>query len=149
MRRCKSLRGVVATGLLLAAGCAGFHARQVQDASVEKRLTLGTVQREIHKGMSSADVIESLGSPNVISTDEAGREVWVYDKFATDVVESHGSWSVFGAVGGAGDGAVGGVGGGGGGGASAASRSQRTLTIIIKFDENHAVRDFAYHASRF
>ena len=149
MKRIGFLSGAVTVVLTLAGGCAAFHARQVQDASVEKRLTLGTVQREIHKGMSSADVIESLGSPNVLSTDEAGREVWVYDKFATDVVESHGSWSIFGAVASAGDGAVGGVGGSGGGGTGASSRSQRTLTIIIKFDENHAVRDFAYHASRF
>ncbi len=130
-------------------GCASYHARQVQNASVERRLTLGAVQREIHRGMSSAEVIESLGSPNVVTTDESGREVWVYDKFATDVVESHGGWSIFGAVGGAGNNAIGGVGAGGSGGASAASRSQRTLTVVIKFDEKHAVRDFAYHASRF
>jgi hypothetical protein len=27
--------------------------------------------------------------------------------------------------------------------------SQRTLTVIIKFDEHDRVRDFAYHTSRF
>jgi hypothetical protein len=149
MKRFMGLASAAMALAIVGVGCASFHARQVQEASVEKRLTLGTVQREIHKRMSSADVIESLGSPNVVSTDEAGREVWVYDKFATEVVESHGGWSVFGAVGGAGNNAIGGVGAGGGGGASASSQSQRTLTIVIKFDENHAVRDFAYHASRF
>jgi len=33
--------------------------------------------------------------------------------------------------------------------AGGASKSQRTLTIIIKFDEDEKVRDFAYHTSRF
>ena len=33
--------------------------------------------------------------------------------------------------------------------AAATSKSQRTLTVIVKFDENSKVRDFAYHSSRF
>jgi hypothetical protein len=35
------------------------------------------------------------------------------------------------------------------GSAGSSSTSQRTLTIIIKFDQDKKVRDFAYHASRF
>ena len=87
--------------------------------------------------MSGADVIAALGSPNVVTTDDGGREVWVYDKFATDVVSSGshgGAWLILGAVGGS---------------AGAASKSQRTLTVVIKFDEANKVRDFAYHSSRF
>jgi hypothetical protein len=45
------------------------------------------------------------------------------------------------------------VGGGGGVGVSgksgAQSTSQRTLTIIIKFNDQKKVRDFAYHSSSF
>lgn len=137
------------TGLFMSAGCAGFHARQVQDAPTGDRLTLGTVQREIHKGMSGAEVLQTLGSPNVVSTDESRNEVWVYDKFATDVVASQSGWSIFGGVVGAGNSAAGGIGAGGGGSSGAASTSQRTLTIIIKFDGEKRVRDFAYHSSRF
>ena len=33
--------------------------------------------------------------------------------------------------------------------AGARSTSQRTLTVIINFDDNQRVRDFAYHSSRF
>jgi len=33
--------------------------------------------------------------------------------------------------------------------AGAASTSQRTLTVIIKFDNDKKVRDFAYHTSKF
>lgn len=117
-----------------AGGCgAPYHARQVRTAEKANRLTVGTVQREIRKGMSGAEVLEVLGSPNVVSTDESGREVWVYDRFATDVAtsQSAGTLILF------------------GGGAAASSRTQRTLTIIIKFDDSKKVRDFAYHASRF
>jgi hypothetical protein len=33
--------------------------------------------------------------------------------------------------------------------AGASSSSQRTLTVIIKFTEDHRVRDFAYRQSSF
>ena len=33
--------------------------------------------------------------------------------------------------------------------AGAQSKTQRTLTVVIKFDEQKKVRDFAYHTSRF
>lgn len=99
--------------------------------------------------MSGGEVIESLGSPNVVSTDEGGREVWVYDKFATDVVASESGWSILGIGGAAGGGGAGGGLLGGGGRSGAASSSQRTLTVVIKFDEAKKVRDFAYHTSRF
>ncbi|RMH14108.1 MAG: hypothetical protein D6695_02170 [Planctomycetota bacterium] len=118
---------IVAT--LACAGCeASYHARETQSGLDGDRLTVGTVQREIRKGMSSAEVAEALGSPNVVSTDEQGREVWIYDKTATDVVVSGSRWFVA---------------------AGAASRSQRTLTVIIKYDEAGRVRDVAYHTSRF
>jgi len=42
----------------------------------EKNLTLGSVQRAIQKGMSAAAVAEALGFPNIVTTDEQGREVY-------------------------------------------------------------------------
>ena len=41
----------------------------------QRNLTVGTVQREIRIGMSSAEVIEVMGSPNVVSTDADRNEV--------------------------------------------------------------------------
>ena len=77
---------------LLVTGCmtASYHKNKVQDESGD-RLTVGTVQREIKVGMSSAQVAEVLGSPNVVTTDEQRREVWVYDKVASDVTYSNSS----------------------------------------------------------
>jgi outer membrane protein assembly factor BamE (lipoprotein component of BamABCDE complex) len=130
------------------------HAEEVQRGIEGEKITVGTVQREIKNGMSGAEVIQVLGSPNIVSTDEKGREVWVYDKISTDRVYSTSSGGVStlilggGVVGGAGI-LGGGVGAGYGRGAGAQSTSQRTLTIIIKFDDQKKVRKFAYHSSRF
>jgi outer membrane protein assembly factor BamE (lipoprotein component of BamABCDE complex) len=126
-------------------GCASWHASEVQKGAEAQTLTVGTVQREIRVGMSSAQVAEALGSPNVVTTDEKGREVWVYDKIATENVYSSSTALILGIL-------VGGSGGGGGfmgQSAGASSTSQRTLTVIIKYDEQKKVRDFAYHSTRF
>ncbi|HXV11362.1 MAG TPA: hypothetical protein VD839_11225 [Burkholderiales bacterium] len=147
-----SLGTFVAIGFLaaLVSGCqtAGEHRAAVQDDSGD-RLTVGRVQKEIRVGMSSADVAQVLGSPNIVTTDEERREVWIYDKVATDRAYSTSSGGIgvlvllFGGSGG-------GLGGAGGSGtAGASSSSQRTLTVIVKFDKNSRVRDFAYHTSRF
>jgi hypothetical protein len=47
-------------------------------------LTLGQVQSRITKGMGAAEVAEALGSPNIVTTDAEGREVWIYDKISTE-----------------------------------------------------------------
>lgn len=135
---------------LIAAGCqsAPQHRADVQDSSTD-RVTVGVVQRDIRLGMPGAEVIAALGSPNVVTSGEDRNEVWVYDKLATDVVHSESSGSVwgviFGPIGSAGAGVVGNARQSSG----ASSTSQRTLTIVIRFDAEHRVNDFAYHASRF
>ena len=124
------------------------HRRAVRDDSGD-RMTVGKVQKEIRVGMSGAEVAQVLGSPNIVSTDEERREVWIYDKISTETAYSTSEGGVASLI------LVGltdvFLGGGGGlsGSSGASSTSQRTLTVIIKFDEDKKVRDFAYHASRF
>ena len=136
--------------LLVLSGCmsANQHYRNL-GSTEEREVTVGSVQREITRGMSGAEVAEVLGSPNIVTTDEKGREVWVYDKVSTDVSYSHSS--IGGVAGGllVGGDAVGVAGANAGYGSGASSKTQRTLTVVIKFDENKLVRDFAYHASKF
>ena len=130
--------GYLFLSVLFLSGCASasYQRQQVQDDKGD-RLTVGTVQRKISIGMPSADVAQILGAPNIVSTDENRREVWIYDKIATDVAYSNnagGVWLILlGAEGNSG----------------AASTSQRTLTIVVKFDADKKVRDFAYHSSSF
>jgi len=119
----------------------------------ERQMTVGTVQSEIRKGMSGAEVAEVLGAPNIVTMDADGREVWIYDKISTDVSYSRSSGGgIIGLLIGGLSGDV--LAGGGAGGsvsksAGAESTTQRTLTVVIKFDENKMVRDFAYHSSAF
>jgi len=125
--------------VFLLQGCAssaGAHRKAVTSDEGD-RITVGKVQREIRIGMSSAEVAETLGSPNVVTTDEDRREVWVYDKISTEVSRSSSEKGVFLLLFGASS------------SSGAASKSQRTLTIVVKFDEDGKVRDFAYHTSRF
>lgn len=140
--------------ILTLSGCvsAASHRQAVQDNSAGS-LTVGTVQRQISIGMSSAQVAETLGSPNVVTTDEERREVWVYDKIATEAAYST-SGVGYGAGAGAGGAPgsaliLGGLGGSWGKNAGAVSTTQKTLTVVIKFDLEGKVRDFAYHSSKF
>ncbi|HNW93099.1 MAG TPA: hypothetical protein PKM88_09365 [bacterium] len=131
-----SLLSLICMVCLMGCASASSHRQDVQSDEGE-RLTVGTVQKEIRIGMAASQVVEALGSPNIVTTDENRQEVWVYDKFATDVTYSAsggGAWLVLGSVGGA---------------SGSASSSQRTLTVVVKFDQDKKVRDFAYHSSRF
>jgi outer membrane protein assembly factor BamE (lipoprotein component of BamABCDE complex) len=127
---------------------AGQHKAAVQDDSAD-RLTVGTVQREIRVGMSGAQVAQVLGAPNIVTTDENRREVWIYDKMATETAYSTSSGGVAALVLAGAAPVAGGVGGSMEGSAGATSRTQRTLTVVIKFDDSKTVRDFSYHASSF
>ena len=127
---------------------AGEHRDAVRDDSGE-RITVGVVQKEVREGMSGADIVGILGSPNIVSTDVERREVWVYDRIATEYVYSSGGGGVNAFVLGFNSDLLTGVGGGYNRNAGAVSRSQRTLTIIIKYDDTGLVRDFAYHTSKF
>ena len=110
--------------------------RQTLDSDAEN-LTVGTVQREIKIGMDAASVAAILGSPNIVTTDAERRQVWVYDKVSSDRVDSsrsdHATLIIIGTQ----------------SSASSSSTRQRTLTIIIKFDEQNFVRDFAYNYTQF
>lgn len=135
-------------------GCmsAKQHYRQTHGPN-EKEITVGTVQKEIRKGMSAADVATVLGSPNIVTTDSENLEVWVYDKISTDVSYSKDS-SGAGLkllIAGVGDNLFGaGVPSGSySRSAGSQSKTQRTLTVVIKYNEQNQVRAFFYHTSRF
>ena len=125
----------IALGLCLSiilTGCGSEKAEIKED-----RLTVGKVQGEIKVGMAASQVAELLGSPNIVTTDEKRREVWMYDKVSTDRVDT--SSSSFGGI----------IILGGSSRSSSSSQRQRTLTIIIKYDEEKKVRDFAYNSTQF
>lgn len=98
-----------------------------------EELRLGRVQKDIKVGMSSSEVVEVLGSPNMVTMDGKKGEVWIYDRVSTTISES----SV-----------------GGGlifffGSSSESAVSQKSFTVIIKFDNDGKVKDLSYHSSKF
>ena len=132
----KIIFGVLALTVLSGCMSASSHRAKVQDETGD-RLSVGTVQREIRIGMPSASVVQVLGSPNMVTTDEERREVWVYDKVASDVTYSNSSgYGTLILIGSSRD-------------AGSVSTQQRTLTVVVKFDDQGKVRDFAYHSSKF
>jgi outer membrane protein assembly factor BamE (lipoprotein component of BamABCDE complex) len=124
---------------VLLAGCAAAPADHG-----DRNLTVGTVQKEVRVGMSGAEVAAVLGSPNIVSTDENRNEVWIYDRISSQTVQTdvRGAVAVLRFLSDIGPIAASGR-------TQTESTSQQTLTVIIKFDENDRVRDFAYHTSRF
>ncbi len=103
----------------------------------EEKMTVAKAQTEIKIGMPSSEVVEVLGSPNMVTTDTERRETWVYDKVSTNIQSSSSKSGVWLLLFAAGSKDV------------QASSNQRTLTIIVKFDKNGLVRDFAYRTSTF
>jgi len=113
-------------------------------------LTHGMAQMTLHVGTTTqSDVLEAFGGPNITTLDGDGREVWVYDRFAT-VSASKDSGFAIGMLVGAGGGNVGGGAGlGFGKSKSKASTSTRSMTLIIKFGPDKRVVDFKSRSSSF
>ncbi len=136
--------------------CGCMSAAQHQQSlgsTKEREMTLGVVQKEIRVGMSQADVATALGSPNIVTKDSEGKETWIYDKIASEASYSSDSGGVGGAAGAGGIAGsaliLGGVGGSYGRSAGASSSTQKTLTVVIKFDQSSNVESFTYHTSKF
>ena len=105
-------------------------------------LTLGTVQSKISKGQSQSSVMDVLGSPNIVTKDSQGREVWTYDRISSENDASSSfvfyilnpiSWFT----------------GGGTNSKSSSSSSSKSLTVLITFDDNKNVLDFTYQSLKY
>lgn len=125
--------------ILLAAG--GLLSACAQPGPVTTRnseLTHGNVQMVLEVGATSqTDVLEAFGAPNITSIDGSGQEVWTYQRHATVSQSSSSSnyWTIILA--------------GGDSSASGFEQTQRTITLIIKFDDNGIVSDFRSRSSNF
>jgi outer membrane protein assembly factor BamE (lipoprotein component of BamABCDE complex) len=138
--------------LVFISGCISTAEQAARD-SREQEMTLGLAQKEIRVGMSQADVAAALGSPNIVSKDSEGNESWIYDKIATQVSYARDSGGI--SAGGTGITAVSSwlLGLSGRAQYSKATgtqtQTQKTLTVVIKFDENSLVKNLSYHSSKF
>ncbi|MDR1528510.1 MAG: hypothetical protein LBS22_02920 [Puniceicoccales bacterium] len=119
-----------------------------KNAPVE-RVTVGTVQRFIRHGMTSAEVVEVLGSPNMVTKNAEGNETWVYDKIHSEYEAKRSDSGICLILFGGSRGFGGGGGLGGSETKASGSSSERTLTIVVHFDKNGKVIDFSYRTTSF
>ena len=96
-------------------------------------LTLGTVQSKIYKGQSQSAVMDILGSPNIVTKDTQGREVWTYDRISSDKKSESGGFFFFLF----------------GKSNASSSSSSKSLTVIITFDDKKNVLDFTYQSLKY
>jgi hypothetical protein len=115
----------------------------------ETELTLGLVQREVKNGSTGDEVIRALGSPNQVTRDGHGREVWAYDRVASERIESVESGSLVGGVVGTSGNTTGAVGGHAGRKNTRERTSQKTLTVVVRFDAEQRVSAVTIHSTRF
>ncbi len=128
-------------GIILG-GCAASQ-QVATEIDNKNKMTLGIIQKDIKKGMSKTDVLMTLGSPNLVSNDDSG-ETWVYDKISTESQENSANIS----AGILGVGAILGV-ASGSASTNSSAVSQRTLTVVLKFDNHNILQKTSYHTSRF
>lgn len=101
-------------------------------------LTSGNVSMNLEVGKTTqAQVLEVFGAPNIVTMDGARNTVWSYQRHAT-VAQANATanyWTI--------------VLTGGANQAAGFSESQRTITLIIKFDDKNVVSDFRSRTSDF
>lgn len=121
--------------------------KEVESANT---LTHGMAQMTLHVGTTTQyEVLETFGGPNVTTLDGDGREVWIYDRFAT-VSTTKDSGFAIGMLIGAGGGSLGGGAGlGFSNKKSKASTSSRSMILILKFGPDKKLADFKSRSSSF
>lgn len=133
----KFLLGAVVLAL---AGCAVPAPKNVEQ-NEKNRLTTGQVQITLKKNETTqTEVLEAFGSPNLVTTNSDGEEVWTYQRHAT--VANSSSSSAYGTI----------ILFGGSNSAAGFEQSTRTMTLIIKFKEINGakrVSDFQSRSSSF
>lgn len=114
---------------MIAAGCASTDKPQQKS-----NLSMGTVKKTLVKGKTNqADIVQLLGSPNIVTKNSKGEEVWTYSRQSYDT-ES------------------GGFGGGlilFGGNKAFSSGSSNSFDLIITFNKKDIVKDYSVVQSQF
>ena len=117
----------------------------------EEKLTLGTIQSKIKKGMNQTEVLEVLGSPNIVTKNKSGNEVWTYDKVGSSQSSTSGVSATYGQAqlnqgfwaflfGGTTNSAQ---------SSSDNNTESKSLTVIITFDGNNTISDFTYQSLKY
>ncbi len=100
----------------------------------KSNLSVGVVKTQVKKGITSqSEIIKLLGSPNIITKNKAGDEVWTYSRQSFDSQSGGfaGGLLLF------------------GGGKAFSSSASSTFDLIITFDKSDVVKDYSIVSSQF
>lgn len=144
------MKKLIAVALGLAVLSTPVLARERKPVEDPNTLTHGMVQMTLKVGETrQSQILETFGAPNVTTIDGNGQEMWVYDRHATVTSDSSSGFSIGMLIGAGGSGVGGGAGLGFGKRKSESSQSSRSMTLIIKFNEQKIVSDFRSRSSSF
>lgn len=142
------IRCMLIAAALGVAGAPSFAFAQPKDSA--NTLTHGMAQMTLRVGVTSQyDVLQTFGGPNVTTLDGNGREVWIYDRFATVTASKDSGFSVGLLVGAGGGSVAGGAGLGFSNKKSKVSTSTRSMILILKFGPDKKLADFQSRSSSF
>ena len=149
-----------------------------EPAAPPSALSYGMVTGKVQKnGTTQTEIIELFGGPSTLTTDKDGTEVWMYDKTTSTTsgnyaqssaqnsaqAEKSSASALAAFLGLPMFGGIGGVGGSAsssnsqsaqqsaqvGQGQSTVTRSVKTITFIIKFNQDKTVKDYAVRQSNY
>ena len=97
--------------------------------------------------MSQTDILQTLGSPNIVTKNSMTQEVWTYDKVGSNRSSSttvnYGQRTL-------GQGFLAFLFGGATSSSAANAKNEtKTLTVIITFDDNKNVSNFTYQSLKY
>lgn len=114
--------------------CLSTHCKSLKKAPQKSNLTPGIIKTKIHKGVTSqTDILQLIGSPNIITKNKDGNEVWTYSRQSFD---SESEDQGFGLILFAKTKAF-------------SSASSNSFDLIITFDQQNIVKDYSMVSSQF
>lgn len=106
---------------LLFTGCSST------DRPEKSNLTVGVVKQSIVEGQTTqADLMSTFGSPNLISRNADGEEVWAYNRMSFQSNDESGAFTLI-LVGKS---------------KATSSKSSKSFDLILTFDKNDVVKDY-------
>lgn len=96
--------------------------------------TPGAVKKTLVKGVTTqTELVKLFGSPNIISRNKNGKEVWTYSKQSASSKAKSSLWSAIFI----------------GGGSAYSDTSSANFSLVITFDDKDVVKDYSMVSSEF
>ncbi len=123
---------IIILGLLIALMSSCSSTRGVPEHKTN--LSYGTIKGKVRKGETTQEeIIKIFGSPNIVTKNKSGLEVWTYSKQSAQAKSgnTYGTLLIF------------------GGSSAYSNTSTESFDLIITFDKNDIVQEYSVVSSKF